>query len=115
MIALLRVALRSLRRSPAFTLTVILTLGIGIGLNTAIFTVVDCVLLRPLGYHDADRIVGLQSHFIDKSRSIPRMGGDDYTDIFTGRFHRPLCVGKLILCTRSLWIRKGSAQPGNPI
>jgi putative ABC transport system permease protein len=81
MIALLRVALRSLRRSPAFTLTVILTLGIGIGLNTAIFTVVDCVLLRPLGYHDADRIVGLQSHFIDKSRSIPRMGGDDYTDL----------------------------------
>lgn len=81
MIALLRVALRSLRRSPAFTLTVILTLGIGIGLNTAIFTVVDCVLLRPLGYQDSDRIVGLQSHFIDENRSIPRLGGDDYTDL----------------------------------
>jgi putative ABC transport system permease protein len=81
MIASLRQALRSLRRSPAFTLTVIATLGIGIGLNAAIFTVVDCVLLRPLGYHDADRIVGLQSHFIDKNRSIPRLGGDDYTDL----------------------------------
>jgi putative ABC transport system permease protein len=81
MIASLRQALRSLRRSPAFTLTVIATLGIGIGLNAAIFTVVDCVLLRPLGYHDADRIVSLQSHFIDKNRSIPRLGGDDYTDL----------------------------------
>jgi len=81
MIASLRHALRSLRRSPAFTVTVIATLGIGIGLNAAIFTVVDCVLLRPLGYHDADRIVGLQSHFLDKGRAIPRLGGDDYTDL----------------------------------
>ncbi len=76
-----RVVLRSLRRSPAFALTVIATLGIGIGLNAAIFTVVDCVLLRPLGYRDADRIVGLGSHFIDKNRSIPRLGGDDYADL----------------------------------
>jgi len=81
MIAALRQALRSLHRSPAFTLTVIATLGIGIGLNAAIFTVVDCVLLRPLGYHDAERIVDLQSRFIDKNRSIPRLGGDDYTDL----------------------------------
>jgi putative ABC transport system permease protein len=81
MITALRHVLRSLRRSPAFTFTVIATLGIGIGLNAAIFAVVDCVLLRPLGYHGADRIVGLQSHFIDRNRSIPRLGGDDYTDL----------------------------------
>jgi putative ABC transport system permease protein len=77
----LRHALRSLRRSPAFTLTVILTLGIGIGLNAAIFTVVDCVLLRPLGYRDANRIVALESHFIDTNRSTPKLGGGDYTDL----------------------------------
>ncbi len=81
MIASLRQALRSLRRSPAFTLTVIATLGIGIGLNAAIFTVVDCVLLRPLGYHDADRIVSFQSHLFDRDGSVPRLGGDDYTDL----------------------------------
>ena len=81
MFATIRHALRSLRRSPAFTLTVITTLGIGIGLNAAIFAVVDCVLLRPLGYHDADRIVGLQTHFLDENRSIPRIGGDDYNDL----------------------------------
>jgi putative ABC transport system permease protein len=81
MIAGLRHALRSLHRSPAFTLTVIATLGIGIGLNAAIFTVVDCVLLRPLGYHDADRLVGLQSHLFDLDGHVPRLGGDDYTDL----------------------------------
>ncbi len=81
MIAALRHALRSLRRSPAFTLTVIATLGIGIGLNAAIFAVVDCVLLRPLGYHDADRIVGLQTHYVDENRSISRIGGDDFSDL----------------------------------
>jgi putative ABC transport system permease protein len=77
----LRQALRSLRRSPAFALTVIATLGIGIGLNAAIFTVVDCVLLRPLGYHDADRIVSIQTHFVDENRSIARIGGDDFVDL----------------------------------
>ena len=77
----LRLAIRSLRRPPAFTLTVIATLGIGIGLNAAIFTVVDCVLLRPLGYRDADRIVALESHFTDKNRTTPKLGGGDYTDV----------------------------------
>ena len=81
MIAAIRYAVRSLRRSPAFALTVILTLGIGIGLNAAIFTVVDCVLLRPLGYHDADRIVALRTHFDNENRSIAKLGGDDFNDI----------------------------------
>ena len=77
----LRYTLRQLRRSPGFALTVILTLGVGIGLNTAIFAVVDGVVLRPLGYGDAARIVGLQTHFPDESRSIPRLGGGDYSDL----------------------------------
>jgi putative ABC transport system permease protein len=81
MVSSLRHALRSLRRSPAFTITVVLTLALGIGLNAAIFTVVDCVLLRPLGYHDANRIVALQTHFPDENRSIPRLGGNDYRDL----------------------------------
>ena len=77
----IRYALRQLRRAPGFAFTVVATLAIGIGLNTAIFTVVDCVLLRPLGYHDADRIVALQTHFTEEARSIPRLGGDDYRDL----------------------------------
>ena len=79
----LRYALRQLRRAPGFALTVVATLAVGIGLNAAIFTVVDCVLLRPLGYHDADRIVALRTHFVNEHRSIPRLGGDDYRDLAT--------------------------------
>jgi len=50
-------AFRSLRRSPAFSLAAILTLSIGIGATTAIYGVVDTILLRPLPYPDGDRLV----------------------------------------------------------
>ena len=53
----LRFAVRGLAKSPAFAAVVILTLGLGIGANTTIFSVVNGVLLQPLPYHDPDRIV----------------------------------------------------------
>jgi putative ABC transport system permease protein len=52
-----RQGIRTMLRTPIFTATALIVLALGIGANTAIFTVVDAVLLRPLAYRDSDRLV----------------------------------------------------------
>src|SRR3954468_11008414 len=66
----LRYAVRSLSRARGFALAVILTLGLGIGANTAIFSVVRGVLLRPLPHRDGDRLMYLR-------QSMEGVGGEN--------------------------------------
>src|SRR5713101_2520581 len=58
----LQFTFRQLRRTPTFTLTVILTLALGIGATTAIFSLVEGILLRPLPFRNPDRLVLLGDH-----------------------------------------------------
>jgi predicted permease len=53
----LKFAIRQLRKSPGFTVTAVLTLALGIGANTAIFTLIDSIMLRPLPFPDQDRLM----------------------------------------------------------
>src|SRR4051794_41284162 len=81
----LRYGLRTLAKSPGFSTIAIVTLALGIGATTAMFTVVDGVLLKPLRYRDAVRIVALSTVFTNRGRSIPRLGGGDYVDMRADR------------------------------
>jgi len=68
-----RDALRGLRRAPAFTTAVILTLALGIGANTAIFAVIDGILIRPLPYPQAEALVSI-SHAAPGLPGAPDLG-----------------------------------------
>ena len=77
----LRHTLRTLKNNPSFTAIAVLTLALGIGANTTMFSVVNGVLLRQLDYPNASRIVQLNTAFLREGRSIPRLTGPDFVDV----------------------------------
>jgi predicted permease len=81
----LRHAVRTLRRAPGFTAAIVLTLALGIGANTAMFSVISGVVLKPLGYPDADRIVVVLNRWRDTGQTQPNLAGGDEIDISARR------------------------------
>jgi putative ABC transport system permease protein len=73
-----RYALRGMRRNASFVFIAVLTLGLGMGANTAIFSVVQAVLLRPLPYHDPDRLVAVWNRWDGSSSAA--LSNPEYLD-----------------------------------
>ena len=80
----LRYAVRTLVKSPGFTVAAILSLAIGIGVNTSIFSIINALLLRPLPYQDADRLVILWNRSPGLNITEDWFSTAQYFDIKTG-------------------------------
>ena len=73
--------LRALRRNPGFAIVAILTLGLGIGVNTAMFSIVNAVLLRPLPYPDAAELVTLRYANPERGRTDAPISKPNFEDL----------------------------------
>jgi hypothetical protein len=77
-------AARTLRRSPLLALVAIATIALGIGASTAIFTVAEAVLLRPLPYKAADRLVVATAEMRQRNAADLPFSGPDFFDLRRG-------------------------------
>ncbi|HEX5438243.1 MAG TPA: ABC transporter permease [Gemmatimonadaceae bacterium] len=89
----IRHALRSLRRSPGFTLVALLCLALGLGANIAIFTVIDGVLLQPLPYRDPSRLVRIFDVNAKSSIFTGSFSPQDFDDLVRGSHDAYASVG----------------------
>ncbi len=88
-------ALRTMRKKPAFAATAVLTLALAIGGNTAMFTVIHAVLLKPLPYPDSDRLVGISGGATPSRFAEMKASAHSFTGIgaFTGEENPTLSGG----------------------
>jgi putative ABC transport system permease protein len=77
----LHYAVRTLRRAPTFTVVAALTIALGVGATTAIFSVVDGVLLKPLKYSDPARVVRLLTHWTKTGNNGGNLAGGDLVEV----------------------------------
>src|SRR5436305_1826219 len=79
----LRIAMRTLAKTPGFTATVVLTLALGIGANSAVFSAINGVLLKPLPFPDGDRLMQLNQRSVRSANTFvapPRLRDWDRTN-----------------------------------
>src|SRR5258708_4298294 len=76
----LKFALRSLRNNPGFTLLAVIVMALGIGADTAVFSVVNTVLLKPLAYRDAERIVTIRNLWKGAAKPSRNVSAPDFHD-----------------------------------
>ena len=102
-----RYALRQLRKSPAFTTVAVLTLGLGIGLNSAIFTLFDALTLRPLPISDPDAVVNVYQRIQDEAGSYRSFSYPEYVAlrqsnaVFSGLIAYSWIPAEIVTPTRS--------------
>ena len=109
----LRHALRSLRAAPAFAAVALVTIALGIAGATAVFSVVQAVLVRPLPFTDPERLVRVRELAAGREQNVIEMSYPDFQDL--RRETRSFSdVGAMATAVaRSVWTEGGAAEPVN--